>query len=233
LAAFFPADFWQAVRSRGVRRLGIANAAPSKKPPPGYVGMLRVDVPDIIAKQPEGGPRSVRLKVGLLKAKRTAAPEPDLPGGRGPGDSPLWVPRPHQGADRPCPKRRLVERDRPNHPSQSATSSFLSQPGGRSAAPRPPLDCFDPPATTPNPRPRRRPRAVTEEQKRETFLVRLASASLPLTGARSSRHVLDRRPWADDGGRPGRPPCSLSRINIYGPVSSWQRAGAGKLMRRP
>src|SRR5947207_4392356 len=108
--------------------------------------------------QPEG--REVRLKVAVLKAKRTAGAEPVVYLSGGPGDAPLVASSP--GAD------ALAEGD---WWTETATLRrrrdviILSQRGAGGSTPN--LDCFDPRTSDPA---KARRRAVTEQQERDILV---------------------------------------------------------------
>ena len=105
--------------------------------------------------QPQG--REVRLKVAVLKAKRTAGAEPMIYLSGGPGDAPLVASTP--GAD------ALAEGDWWNETAtirRRRDVVILSQRGAGGASPN--LDCFDPRTCEPA---KARRRAVTEEQERD------------------------------------------------------------------
>ena len=163
--------------------------------------------------QPEG--REVRLKVAVLKAKRTAGAEPMVYLSGGPGDAPLVASSP--GAD------ALAEGDWWNETANIRRKRdviILSQRGAGGATPN--LDCFDPRTSEPA---KARRRAVTEEQEREI-----------LTRCRSS---LERRkvdlgmyttPALADDVADLAAAMSLARINIYG--VSYGTRWALEVMRR-
>lgn len=105
--------------------------------------------------QPQG--REIKLKVAILKAKRTAGLEPMIYLSGGPGDSPLVASTP--GAD------ALSEGDWWNETAairRRRDVVILSQRGAGGSNPN--LDCFD--TRTSDPAKARR-RAVTEQQERE------------------------------------------------------------------
>ncbi len=107
----------------------------------------------------------MRLKVAMLKAKRTAGVEPMVYLSGGPGDSPLVASAP--GAD------ALSEGDWWNETAairRRRDVMILSQRGAGGSSPN--LDCFD--TRTSDPAKARR-RAVTEQQERE-ILMRCRSA---------------------------------------------------------
>ena len=163
--------------------------------------------------QPEG--REVRLKVAVLKAKRTASAEPMIYLSGGPGDAPLVASTP--GAD------PLAEGDWWNETANIRRKRdviIMSQRGAGGASPN--LDCFDPRNTDPG---KARRRAVTDEQERE-ILVRC-------------RATLDRRkidlgmyttPALADDVADLAAVLSLPRINIYG--VSYGTRWALEVMRR-
>ena len=108
--------------------------------------------------QPEG--REVRLKVAVLKAKRTAGAEPMVYLSGGPGDAPLVASSP--GAD------ALAEGDWWNETANIRRRRdviILSQRGAGGSTPN--LDCFDPRTTEPA---KARRRAVTEQQERDILM---------------------------------------------------------------
>ena len=105
--------------------------------------------------QPQG--REIKLKVAILKAKRTAGVEPMIYLSGGPGDSPLVASTP--GAD------ALSEGDWWNETAairRRRDVVILSQRGAGGSTPN--LDCFDTRSSDPG---RARRRAVTEQQERE------------------------------------------------------------------
>ncbi len=165
--------------------------------------------------QPEG--REVRLKVAVLKAKRTASAEPLVYLSGGPGDAPLVASSP--GAD------ALAEGDWWNETANIRRKRdvvIMSQRGAGGATPN--LDCFDPRTSEPA---KARRRAITEEQEREI-----------LTRCRAS---LDRRkidlamystPALADDVADLAAAMSRGRINIYG-VSYGTRWGLEVMRRHP
>jgi pimeloyl-ACP methyl ester carboxylesterase len=165
--------------------------------------------------QPEG--REVRLKVAVLKAKKTAGAEPLVYLSGGPGDAPLVASS--SGAD------ALAEGDWWNETAiirRKRDVVIMSQRGAGGATPN--LDCFDPRTSEPA---KARRRAVTEEQERE-ILVRC-------------RTGLDRRkidlgmyttPALADDVADLAAAFSLGRINIYG-VSYGTRWGLEIMRRHP
>jgi pimeloyl-ACP methyl ester carboxylesterase len=165
--------------------------------------------------QPDG--REVRLKVAVLKAKRTAGAEPMVYLSGGPGDAPLVASS--AGAD------ALSEGDWWNETAairRRRDVIILSQRGTGGATPN--LDCFDPRTTDPA---KARRRAVTEQQERDILV--------------SCRAALDRRkidlamyttPALADDVADLASAMSLPRINIYG-VSYGTRWGLEVMRRHP
>jgi pimeloyl-ACP methyl ester carboxylesterase len=165
--------------------------------------------------QPEG--REVRLKLAVLKAKRTASAEPLVYLSGGPGDAPLVASSP--GAD------ALAEGDWWNETANIRRKRdvvILSQRGAGGAAPN--LDCFDPRNSEPA---KARRRAVTEEQERD-ILVRCRSN---LERRRIDLGMYTTPALADDVADLATT-MSLSRINIYG-VSYGTRWGLEVMRRHP
>ena len=128
------------------------------KPPRGdRVECFTLIVPEN-REQPEG--REVRLKVAVLKAKRTAGAEPMFYLSGGPGDAPLVASSP--GAD------ALAEGDWWNETAvirRRRDVVIVSQRGAGGTTPN--LDCFDPRTTDPA---KARRRAVTEQQERDILV---------------------------------------------------------------
>lgn len=165
--------------------------------------------------QPHG--REVRLKVAVLKAKRTAGVEPLVYLSGGPGDAPLVASRP--GAD------ALAEGDWWNETAairRRRDVIIVSQRGAGGSSPN--LDCFDSSMTEPA---KARRRAVTEQQEKEI-----------LAGCRAG---LDRRkidlgmyttPVLADDVADLAAAMGLSRINLYG-VSYGTRWGLEVMRRHP
>ena len=162
--------------------------------------------------QPDG--REIKLKVAVLKAKRTAGAEPMFYLSGGPGDAPLVASAP--GAD------ALAEGDWWNETANIRRKRdvvIVSQRGAGGSTPN--LDCFGPRS---EPAKARR-RAVTEEQERE-ILARC-------------RNGLDRRkidlgqystPALADDVADLAAAMSLPKINIYG--VSYGTRWALEVMRR-
>ena len=163
--------------------------------------------------QPEG--REVRLKVAVLKAKRTAGAEPLFYLSGGPGDAPLVASSP--GAD------ALAEGDWWNETAiirRKRDVVILSQRGAGGATPN--LDCFDPRTSEPA---KARRRAVTEEQERD-ILVRCRSG---LDRLKIDLGMYSTPALADDVADLAAV-LSLGRINIYG--VSYGTRWALEVMRR-
>lgn len=165
--------------------------------------------------QPDG--HEVRLKVAVLKAKRTAGAEPMVYLSGGPGDSPLVASSP--GAD------ALSEGDWWNETAairRRRDVVILSQRGAGGSTPN--LDCFAPRISD---FARARRRAVTEQQEREILM--------------RCRADLDRRkidlsmyatPALADDVADLATAMSRDRINIYG-VSYGTRWGLEVMRRHP
>jgi len=163
--------------------------------------------------QPEG--REVRLKVAVLKAKRTASAEPMVYLSGGPGDAPLVAST--AGAD------ALAEGDWWNETANIRRKRdvvILSQRGAGGATPN--LDCFDPRTSEPA---KARRRAVTEEQERE-ILTRCRSG---LDRRRIDLAMYTTPALADDVADLAAA-MGQSRINIYG--VSYGTRWALEVMRR-
>ncbi len=165
--------------------------------------------------QPEG--REVRLKVAVLKAKRTAGVEPMFYLSGGPGDAPLVADSP--GAD------ALAEGDWWNETAvirRRRDVVILSQRGAGGSTPN--LDCFDPRVSDPS---RARRRAVTEQQERD-ILVRCRAGF--------DRRKIDlsmyTTPALADDVADLATAMSLAKINIYG-VSYGTRWGLEVMRRHP
>lgn len=162
---------------------------------------------------PQG--REIRLKVAILKAKRTSGPEPLVYLSGGPGDAPLVASSP--GAD------ALAEGDWWNETANIRKRRdviIMSQRGAGGATPN--LDCFD--ARTSEPAKARR-RAITEQQERDI-----------LVGCRAS---LERRkidltmyttPALADDVADLVTAFSLTKVNLYG--VSYGTRWALEVMRR-
>ena len=165
--------------------------------------------------QPEG--REVRLKVAVLKAKRTAGAEPLIYLSGGPGDAPLVASSP--GAD------ALSEGDWWNETAairRRRDVVILSQRGAGGATPN--LDCFDPRTTDPA---KARRRAVTEQQERD-ILVRCRAG---LDKRKIDLSMYTTPALADDVADLASA-MSLAKINIYG-VSYGTRWGLEVMRRYP
>jgi pimeloyl-ACP methyl ester carboxylesterase len=165
--------------------------------------------------QPEG--REVRLKVAVLKAKRTVGAEPMIYLSGGPGDAPLVPSSP--GAD------ALAEGDWWNETAvirRKRDVVILSQRGAGGSSPN--LDCFDSRTSDAG---KARRRAVTEDQERQILL--------------RCRAGLDRRkidltmyatPALADDVADLAAALSQPRINLYG-VSYGTRWGLEVMRRHP
>ncbi|CAN5922985.1 alpha/beta fold hydrolase [soil metagenome] len=165
--------------------------------------------------QPDG--REVRLKVAVLKAKRTASAEPLVYLSGGPGDAPLVATTP--GAD------ALAEGDWWNETAairRKRDVIILSQRGAGGSSPN--LECFDPRTSDPA---KARRRAVTEDQEREILM--------------RCRTSLDRRkidlgmyatPALADDVADLAAALQLPKINLYG-VSYGTRWGLEVMRRHP
>jgi pimeloyl-ACP methyl ester carboxylesterase len=163
--------------------------------------------------QPEG--REVRLKVAVLKAKRTAGAEPMFYLSGGPGDAPLVATTP--GAD------ALAEGDWWNETAgirRRRDVVILSQRGAGGSTPN--LDCFDPRTSDPA---RARRRAVTEQQERD-ILVR---CRLGFDKRKVDLSMYSTPALADDVADLAGA-MSLARIDIYG--VSYGTRWALEVMRR-
>lgn len=162
---------------------------------------------------PEG--REVRLKVAILKAKRTASAEPLIYLSGGPGDAPLVASSP--GAD------ALAEGDWWNETAairRRRSVVILSQRGAGGSTPN--LDCFDPRTSDPA---KARRRAVTEVQERE-ILVRCRAG---FDRRRVDLGQFSTPALADDVADLAAA-LSLHRINLYG--VSYGTRWALEVMRR-
>src|SRR5258707_12903641 len=165
--------------------------------------------------QPEG--REVRLKVAVLKAKRTAGAEPLVYLAGGPGDAPLVASS--AGAD------ALAEGEWWNETAairRRRDVVILSQRGAGGATPN--LDCFDPRTTDPA---KARRRAVTEQQERD-ILVRCRAG---LDKRKIDLSMYTTPALADDVSDLASA-MSLAKINIYG-VSYGTRWGLEVMRRHP
>jgi pimeloyl-ACP methyl ester carboxylesterase len=163
--------------------------------------------------QPEG--REVRLKVAILKAKRTAGAEPMFYLSGGPGDSPLVASTP--GAD------ALTEGDWWNETASIRRRRdvvILSQRGAGGSTPN--LDCFDPRTSGPA---KVRRREVTEQQERD-ILVRCRTG---LDRKKIDLAMYSTPALADDVADLASA-LSLAKINIYG--VSYGTRWALEVMRR-
>lgn len=163
--------------------------------------------------QPEG--REVRLKVAILKAKRTASAEPMFYLSGGPGDAPLVASTP--GAD------ALSEGDWWNETAairRRRDVVILSQRGAGGSTPN--LDCFDPRTSGPA---KIRRREVTEQQERD-ILVRCRSG---LDRKKIDLAMYSTPALADDVAELANA-MSLAKINIYG--VSYGTRWALEVMRR-
>jgi pimeloyl-ACP methyl ester carboxylesterase len=165
--------------------------------------------------QPEG--REVRLKLAVLKAKRTASAEPLVYLSGGPGDAPLVASSP--GAD------ALAEGDWWNETANIRRKRdviILSQRGAGGTSPN--LDCFDPRTSEPA---KARRRAVTEEQERD-ILIRCRAG---LERRKIDLGMYTTPALADDVADLATA-MSLQRINLYG-VSYGTRWGLEVMRRHP
>jgi pimeloyl-ACP methyl ester carboxylesterase len=165
--------------------------------------------------QPEG--REVRLKVAVLKAKRSATAEPMFYLSGGPGDAPLVASSP--GAD------ALAEGDWWNETAiirRKRDVVILSQRGAGGTTPN--LDCFDPRTSEPA---KARRRAVTEEQERD-ILIRCRSG---LDRRKIDLSMYTTPALADDAADLAAA-MGVARINIYG-VSYGTRWGLEVMRRHP
>lgn len=164
---------------------------------------------------PQG--REIRLKVAILKAKRTAGVEPLVYLSGGPGDAPLVASSP--GAD------ALSEGDWWNETAairRRRDVVILSQRGAGGSTPN--LDCFD--MRTSEPAKARR-RAVTEQQERD-ILVR-CRASLD---RRKIDLAMYTTPALADDVADLATALGQARINLYG-VSYGTRWGLEVMRRHP
>jgi pimeloyl-ACP methyl ester carboxylesterase len=165
--------------------------------------------------QPEG--REVRLKVAVLKAKRTAGAEPVFYLSGGPGDAPLVATSPGTDA--------LSEGDWWNETANIRRRRDVVIPSQRGAGGSTPnLDCFDPRTSEPA---KARRRAVTEQQERE-ILVRCRAG---FDKRRIDLAMYTTPALADDVADLAKA-MSLERINIYG-VSYGTRWGLEVMRRHP
>jgi len=165
--------------------------------------------------QPQG--REVKLKVAVLKAKRTAGVEPLVYLSGGPGDAPLVASSP--GAD------ALAEGDWWNETAvirRKRDVIILSQRGAGGATPN--LDCFDTRMTEPA---KARRRAVTEQQEKEI----LARCRANIDRRKIDLSMYNTPVLADDVADLATA-MGLSRINIYG-VSYGTRWGLEVMRRHP
>ncbi|MEK7688268.1 MAG: alpha/beta hydrolase [Pseudomonadota bacterium] len=164
---------------------------------------------------PQG--REVRLKVAVLKAKRSAGLEPLVYLSGGPGDAPLVASSP--GAD------ALAEGDWWNETANIRRRRdviVMSQRGAGGSTPN--LDCFDPRTSQPA---KARRRAVTEQQERDILLscrASLARRKIDLT--------MYTTPALADDVADLATAFSLPRINLYG-VSYGTRWGLEVMRRHP
>jgi pimeloyl-ACP methyl ester carboxylesterase len=163
--------------------------------------------------QPQG--REIRLRVAVLKAKRTASVEPLVYLSGGPGDAPLVASS--AGAD------ALAEGDWWNETAairRRRDVILMSQRGAGGSAPN--LDCFDPRNSEPA---KARRRAVTEQQEREI----LARCRAGLERRKIDLSMYSTPALADDvadlAAAFGQP-----RINLYG--VSYGTRWALEVMRR-
>ena len=165
--------------------------------------------------QPQG--REVKLKVAVLKAKRTAGVEPLVYLSGGPGDAPLVASM--SGAD------ALAEGDWWNETAvirRKRDVIILSQRGAGGSTPN--LDCFDNRKTEPA---KARRRAVTEQQEREI----LARCRANIDRRKIDLGMYNTPALADDVADMATA-MGLSRINIYG-VSYGTRWGLEVMRRHP
>lgn len=201
---------------------GSAHAAPrlekercAYKPPRGdRVECFVLVVPEN-REQPLG--REIRLKVAVLKAKRTAGVEPLVYLSGGPGDSPLVASRP--GAD------ALSEGDWWNETAvirRRRDVILMSQRGAGGSNPN--LDCFD--ARTSETAKARR-RAVSEQQERDI----LARCRIGLERRKVDLTMYTTPALADDVADLAAA-FNLSKINLYG-VSYGTRWGLEVMRRHP
>ncbi len=165
--------------------------------------------------QPQG--REVRIKVAILKAKRTAGLEPMVYLSGGPGDSPLVASTP--GAD------ALAEGDWWNETSvirRRRDVIVISQRGAGGTTPN--LDCFEPRVSEPA---KARRRAVTEQQERDI----LARCRAGLERRKIDLAMYNTQALADDVADLAAA-LNLKKINLYG-VSYGTRWGLEVLRRHP
>jgi pimeloyl-ACP methyl ester carboxylesterase len=165
--------------------------------------------------QPEG--REVRLKVAVLKAKRTAGAEPLVYLSGGPGDAPLVASSPGTDA--------LSEGDWWNETAtirRRRDVVILSQRGAGGSTPN--LDCFDPRTSDPA---KARRRAVTEQQEQD-ILVRCRAG---FDKRKIDLSMYTTPALADDVADLARA-MSLAKINLYG-VSYGTRWGLEVMRRHP
>jgi len=165
--------------------------------------------------QPQG--REIKLKVAILKAKRTAGVEPLIYLSGGPGDSPLVASSP--GAD------ALSEGDWWNETAairRRRDVVILSQRGAGGSTPN--LDCFDSRQSEPA---KARRRAVTEQQERDI----LARCRANLERRKIDLAMYATPALADDVADLATA-LGQARINIYG-VSYGTRWGLEVMRRHP
>ena len=163
--------------------------------------------------QPES--REVRLKVAVLKAKRTASAEPMFYLSGGPGDAPLVASSPGTDA--------LLEGDWWNETANIRRHRDVVIPSQRGAGGSTPnLDCFDPRTSDPA---KARRRAVTEQQERD-ILVRCRAG---FDKRRIDLAMYTTPTLADDVADLAKA-MALERINIYG--VSYGTRWALEVMRR-
>jgi len=163
--------------------------------------------------QPQG--REIRLKVAVLKAKRTAGPEPLVYLSGGPGDAPLVASSP--GAD------ALAEGDWWNETANIRKRRdviIMSQRGAGGATPN--LDCFDPRTSQPA---KARRRTITEQQEHDI----LTSCRASLERRKIDLTMYTTPALADDVADLATA-FSLARINLYG--VSYGTRWALEVMRR-
>jgi pimeloyl-ACP methyl ester carboxylesterase len=187
----------------------------SFKPPRGdRIECFTLIVPEN-REQPEG--REVRLKIAVMKAKRTVGAEPLFYLSGGPGDAPLVASSP--GAD------ALAEGDWWNETAvirRRRDVVIVSQRGAGGTTPN--LDCFDPRTTDPA---KARRRAVTEQQERD-ILMRCRAG---LDKRKIDLSMYTTPALADDVADLASA-MSLAKINIYG-VSYGTRWGLEVMRRHP
>ena len=201
---------------------GSVHAAPrlekercAYKPPRGDRVECFVLVVSENREQPQG--REIRLKVAILKAKRTAGVEPLIYLSGGPGDSPLVASSP--GAD------ALSEGDWWNETAairRRRDVVILSQRGAGGSTPN--LDCFDSRQSEPA---KARRRAVTEQQERDI----LARCRANLERRKIDLAMYATPALADDVADLATA-LGQARINIYG-VSYGTRWGLEVMRRHP